>query len=128
MKEFIDVYGRRGMARGAVIVIISDGWETGDPSVLGAQMERLSGLAYRIVWVNPRSAQPGYRPLVGGMAAAWPYCDAVVSAHRLSALDEFADALSDPARRRVRAGRATGISSRAGRATGIFSRSHVKER
>jgi uncharacterized protein len=102
VKEFIDRYGRRGMARGAVIVIISDGWDTGDPAVLGAQMDRLSGLAYRIVWVNPRTARPGYRPLVGGMAAAWPHCDAVVSAHRLSALDEFAGALSDPVRRRVR--------------------------
>jgi uncharacterized protein with von Willebrand factor type A (vWA) domain len=101
VKEFVDSYGRRGMARGAVVVIISDGWETGDAAVLGDQMRRLSGLAYRIVWVNPRTARPGYRPLVGGMAAAWPHCDAVVSAHRMSALDEFAGALADPVRRRA---------------------------
>ena len=70
--EFLDRYGRRGMARGAVVLIISDGWETGDPAELGAAMARLSRLAYRIVWVNPRTQSPRYRPLVGGMAAAWP--------------------------------------------------------
>jgi uncharacterized protein len=102
MKEFIDRHGRAGMARGAVMVIVSDGWETGDAEILGRQMARLSGLAHRIVWVNPRTARPGYRPLVGGMAAAWPHCDAVVSAHRLSALSELTRALSDPVRRRAR--------------------------
>jgi uncharacterized protein with von Willebrand factor type A (vWA) domain len=101
IKEFIDRHGRAGLARGAVVVIVSDGWETGDPELLGQQMARLSGLAYRIVWVNPRTARPEYRPLVGGMAAAWPHCDAVVSAHRLSALSELTRALSDPVRRRV---------------------------
>ncbi len=102
LKEFIDRYGRRGLARGAVVVIVSDGWETGDPADLGVQMRRLSDLAYRVVWVNPRTAGPDYRPLVGGMAAAWPYCDAVVSAHRLSALADLSAALADPVRRRVR--------------------------
>jgi uncharacterized protein with von Willebrand factor type A (vWA) domain len=80
--EFNDSYGRRGMARGAVVVIISDGWDTGDPAVLRREMERLSRVAHRIVWVNPRTQSPEYEPLAGGMAAAWPYCDAVVSAHR----------------------------------------------
>jgi hypothetical protein len=101
LKEFTDRYGRRGLARGAVILIISDGWETGDPAPLGRQMARLSRLAYRIVWVNPRTASPRYRPLVGGMAAAWPHCDAVVSAHRLTALSDLIDALADPRRRRT---------------------------
>ena len=102
--EFIDRYGRRWMARGAVVLIISDGWETGEPAVLGRAMVRLSRLAYRIVWVNPRTARAGYRPLAGGMAAAWPHCDAVVSAHRLAALDELLAALADPVRRRARPG------------------------
>ncbi|MBB2935736.1 hypothetical protein FHX82_002790 [Amycolatopsis bartoniae] len=93
LREFLDTFGARGMARGAVVVIISDGWETGDPAPLAAQMARLSRLAFRVVWVNPRTAQPGYRPLVGGMAAVWPYCDAVVSAHRLDALDALLDAV-----------------------------------
>ena len=81
------------MARGAVVLIISDGWETGDPAVLGGQMARLHRIAYRIVWANPRTQSSRYRPEVGGMAAAWPYCDAVVSAHNLESLDDLLSAL-----------------------------------
>ena len=99
LKDFNDHYGRRGMARGAVVVIISDGWETGDPGLLRREMERLSLVAFRIVWVNPRTKSAAYEPLAGGMAAAWPHCDAVVSAHRLEALSELVAALSDPERR-----------------------------
>jgi uncharacterized protein len=93
VKEFNDRYGCRGMARGAVVLIISDGWETGEPSLLGAQMARLSRVAHRIVWANPRTQSPRYSPEVGGMAAAWPYCDAVVSAHSIDALDDLMTAL-----------------------------------
>jgi uncharacterized protein len=100
LKEFNDSFGRRGLARGAVVVIVSDGWDTGDPAVVRREMERLARVAFRIVWVNPRAHGRGYRPLVGGMAAAWPYCDAVVSAHRLDALGELTAALADPVRRR----------------------------
>ena len=88
------------MARGAVVVIISDGWETGDPAVLRREMERLSRVAHRIVWVNPRTKSAQYQPLAGGMAAAWPYCDAVVSAHSVHALDELTAALARPWRHR----------------------------
>lgn len=95
LAEFLHRHGRRGMARGAVILMISDGWETGDPARLGAEMARLSRLAYRIVWANPRTARSGYRPAVGGMAAAWPYCDAVVSAHTLDALEDLFAALQE---------------------------------
>lgn len=98
--EFNERYGRRGMARGAVVVIVSDGWDTGDPAVLARHMAALARVAFRVVWVNPRTASPRYRPLVGGMAAALPYCDAVVSAHDLAALGDFAAALSAPGRRR----------------------------
>ena len=93
IKEFNDRYGCRGLARGAVVLIISDGWETGEPELLGAQMARLSRVAHRIVWANPRTSSARYRPEVGGMAAAWPYCDAVVSAHNLDALDDLLGAL-----------------------------------
>ena len=96
LAEFDRRYGRRGLARGAVVLIISDGWETGDPAELGRQLARLSALAYRIVWANPRTARPGFQPLAGGIAAAWPYCDAVVSAHRLDALDDLTAALARP--------------------------------
>jgi uncharacterized protein with von Willebrand factor type A (vWA) domain len=99
IKDFNNNYGRRGMARGAVVVIISDGWDTGDPEILGREMERLSRVAHRIVWVNPRTQSAEYRPLAGGMAAAWPYCDAVVSAHTLHALDDLTAALAHPGRR-----------------------------
>ncbi|MCS7478516.1 VWA domain-containing protein [Umezawaea endophytica] len=82
------------VTRGAVVLIISDGWETGDPTELATQMAQLSRLAHRVVWANPRTARPSYRPLAGGMAAAWPYCDAIVSAHNLDALDDLIDALA----------------------------------
>ena len=96
LREFNDRYGTRGMARGAVVLIISDGWETGDPALVGAQMARLHRVAYRIVWANPRTQSDRYRPEVGGMAAAWPYCDAVVSAHNFESLDELLAALRAP--------------------------------
>ena len=108
VREFNNSYGRRGMARGAVVVIISDGWDTGNPAILRREMERLSRVAHRIVWVNPRTQNPEYQPLAGGMAAAWPYCDAVVSAHSLHALDELTAALAYPGRRG-----AAGLAARA---------------
>jgi hypothetical protein len=97
LKEFNDEYGCPGLARGAVVLIISDGWETGDAAQLGQQMARLSRVAYRIVWANPRTKSPRYRPEVSGMAAAWPYCDAVVSAHSLNAIDDLITALASSA-------------------------------
>ncbi|MFC4946508.1 vWA domain-containing protein [Pseudonocardia sp. GCM10023141] len=99
LRHFNDSYGRRGMARGAVILVLSDGWDTGDPAVLGREMTRLSRVAHRIVWANPRTRHPDYSPRVGGMAAAWPYCDAVVSAHSLTSLDDLLSALAAPAAR-----------------------------
>ena len=68
LREFNDRYGVRGMGRGAVVLIISDGWETGDPALLGAQMARLHRVAYRIVWANPRRRVRG----TGPRSAAWP--------------------------------------------------------
>lgn len=97
IRRFIDDFGRRGLARGAVIVLFSDGWAQDDPADVDAQMARLRRLAHRIVWVNPRKAAAGYRPLVGGMAAALPYCDAFVSGHSYTALLEVAAAIrGDP--------------------------------
>jgi uncharacterized protein with von Willebrand factor type A (vWA) domain len=96
LATFLDDFGRRGLARGAVVVIVSDGWDTGDPAVVGEQMARLARLAHRIVWVNPRTADPAYQPLVAGMAAALPYVDTVVSGHSLAAIDELLVAIGDP--------------------------------
>jgi uncharacterized protein with von Willebrand factor type A (vWA) domain len=99
LQRFNDEYGRRGMARGAVVVIVSDGWERGDPSLVEREMQRLARLAHRIVWVNPRSAAPGFAPQTGGMAAALPSCDALVSGHTLAALPTVIEAISGrPAR------------------------------
>ncbi|MFP5376430.1 MAG: VWA domain-containing protein, partial [Acidimicrobiia bacterium] len=95
LAAFNDHYGRRGVARGAVVVIVSDGWDCGDPAVVGEQMARLNRLAHRIVWVNPRVAAPGFEPLVGGMAAALPHVDALVSGHSLDAIRALVDALGD---------------------------------
>jgi uncharacterized protein len=103
LKVFNDEYGRSGMARGAVVIIVSDGWEHDDPALLAEQLARLSRLASRIVWVNPRKASPHYEPLAGGMAAALPYVDAFVSGHSLGALDEVLAAISG-APERLRAG------------------------
>jgi uncharacterized protein len=94
LREFNDRHGRRGMARGAVVVIISDGWERGDPALVGREMERLARLAYRIVWVNPRVSARSFSPRAGGMAAALEHCDALVSGHSLDALEEVADAIA----------------------------------
>jgi uncharacterized protein len=93
LKSFNDRHGRRGMARGAVVVILSDGWERGDPALVGREMERLRRLAYRVVWVNPRVGARAFAPRAGGMVAALPYCDALVSGHSLEALDEVVEAI-----------------------------------
>jgi uncharacterized protein with von Willebrand factor type A (vWA) domain len=94
LKSFNDRYGRRGMARGSVVVILSDGWERGDPEMVAREMERLARLAYRIVWVNPRVSAPGFQPKAGGLVAALPYCNALVSGHSLNALDQVAEAIA----------------------------------
>jgi len=90
-------HGRRGLARGAVVVVLSDGWAQDDPDDVADAMRRLRRLAHRIVWVNPRRAAPGYAPLVGGMAAALPYCDAFVSGHSLAALEQVVAAVRESA-------------------------------
>jgi uncharacterized protein len=96
VKLFLDRWGQRGLARGAVVVVASDGWERGDAAVLGEQMARLRRLAHRVVWVNPHKARPGYAPLTAGMAAALPHVDDFVEGHSLAALAELAGVLSQP--------------------------------
>ena len=96
LKEFNDRHGRRGMARGAVVVILSDGWERGDPMVVEREMERLARLAHRIVWVNPRVSASAFSVQAGGMVAALSHCDALVSGHSFAALGEVVDAIGAP--------------------------------
>ena len=90
LKQFLDQWGQRGTARGAVVVVLSDGWERGDAALLGEQMARLHRLAHRVVWSNPRKAAPGYAPLAAGMAAALPHVDDFVEGHSLGALEQLA--------------------------------------
>jgi uncharacterized protein len=97
LKAFNDRHGRRGMARGAVVVILSDGWERGDPALVGREMERLGRLAQRIIWVNPRVGASRFSVQAGGMVAALPHCHALVSGHSFAALAEVAEAIGGAA-------------------------------
>ncbi len=74
LKAFNDRWGQRGMARGAVVVVFSDGWERGDPALLAEQMARLHRMAHRVVWVNPHRGKAGYQPVQSGVLAALPHC------------------------------------------------------
>jgi uncharacterized protein with von Willebrand factor type A (vWA) domain len=81
------------MARGAVVVILSDGWDRGAPELLAEQLARLSRVAHRIVWVNPLKATTGYAPLAAGMAAALPYVDEFLEGHSLASLETLVEAI-----------------------------------
>ena len=94
LRQFNDAWGQRGMARGAIVVILSDGWDRGDPDLLAEQMVRLHRVAHRVIWVNPLKVTPGYAPLARGMAAALPYVDAFVEGHSVAAMEELARAIS----------------------------------
>lgn len=89
LRRFNDEWGVRGMARGSVVVILSDGWDRGDPAALAAEMERLHRVTHSIVWVNPLKVTPGYAPLARGMAAALPFVDEFVEGHSLEALEQL---------------------------------------
>jgi uncharacterized protein with von Willebrand factor type A (vWA) domain len=94
LRRFNDQWGVRGMARGAIVVILSDGWDRGEPEVLAEQMARLQRVAHKVVWVNPLKVTPGYAPLARGMAAALPYVDDFVEGHSVEALEELAEVIS----------------------------------
>jgi uncharacterized protein with von Willebrand factor type A (vWA) domain len=91
LKHFLD--SQAEIARGALLVICSDGLEVGDPSLLAAQMARLSRLAYRVIWLNPLKEDPAYEPLARGMAACLPYIDLFVSGHNLASLEQLGEEL-----------------------------------
>ncbi len=94
LMRFNDEWGVRGMARNSIVVILSDGWDRGDPALLGEQMLRLHRVAFRTIWVNPLKVTPGYAPLARGMAAALPYVDAFVEGHSIAAMEELAATIS----------------------------------
>ena len=84
LRAFLDRWGRRGMARGAVVVIFSDGWERGDAQLLGEQVARLQRLAHKVVWVNPHRGKDGYAPVQQGVVAVLPHVDAFLAGHSLA--------------------------------------------
>jgi uncharacterized protein len=94
LKELLDEYGHRGLVRGAVVVLCSDGLEVGDPELLAEQMARLSRLAHRVIWLNPLKGDAAYEPLARGMHAALPYVDVFAAGHNLASLEELGAELS----------------------------------
>jgi uncharacterized protein with von Willebrand factor type A (vWA) domain len=94
LKAFLDRWGQRGMARGAVVVLFSDGWERGGTDVLEEQMRRLRSLAHRVIWVNPHRGKPGYQPIQSGIVAALPHCDHHVAGHSLRTFDDLAEVVT----------------------------------
>ncbi|HEX2175932.1 MAG TPA: VWA domain-containing protein [Nocardioidaceae bacterium] len=95
LKAFLDRWGQRGMARGAVVVVCSDGWERGDSGLLGAQVQRLSRLAHRLVWVNPHRGKAGYEPVQAGIAACLPHLDDFLAGHSFATFAELTEVMAD---------------------------------
>jgi len=95
LKVFLDRWGQRGTARRAVVVVCSDGWERGDASLLGAQLERLAGLAHRVVWLNPHRGKPGYMPVQAGIVAVLPHLDDLVAGHSLASFADLLKVVAD---------------------------------
>jgi uncharacterized protein with von Willebrand factor type A (vWA) domain len=94
LKIFMDRWGQRGLARGAVVVVFSDGWERGDPALLAEQMARLQRVAHRVVWVNPHRGKHGYEPVQQGVVAALPYVDDFVAGHSLATYAELLEVVA----------------------------------
>lgn len=94
LRQFNDEWGVRGLARNSIVVILSDGWDRGEPELLAEQMERLHRVTHRLVWVNPLKVTPGYAPLARGMAAALPYVDDFVEGHSIEAMQQLAHVIS----------------------------------
>jgi uncharacterized protein with von Willebrand factor type A (vWA) domain len=94
LTAFLDGWGRRGLARGAVVVVFSDGLERGDPAELAAAMAQLHRLAHRVLWVNPHRGKVGYEPVQAGMAAALPHLDGLVAGHSLAAFEALTGELA----------------------------------
>jgi uncharacterized protein with von Willebrand factor type A (vWA) domain len=93
LKAFLDRDGGADLARGAVVVVCSDGLDVGEPGLLADQMARLARLAHAVVWLNPLKGDPAYEPLARGMRAALPHVDVFASGHDLASLEAFADEL-----------------------------------
>lgn len=94
LRVFLDRWGRRGLARGAVVVVFSDGWERGDAALLGEQVRRLRAVAHRVVWVNPHRGKDGYQAVQAGIVAVLPHVDDFVAGHSLATFEELMEVVS----------------------------------
>jgi uncharacterized protein with von Willebrand factor type A (vWA) domain len=94
LSELNRAHGRR-LGRGAVIVVLSDGWDRGDPELLEAEMGRLRRTAHKLVWLNPLAAHPDYEPLTRGMRAAVPHTDRLLAGNSLASLEQLAAILEE---------------------------------
>ena len=94
IKAFNYQWARRVLRSGATVVVISDGWDRGDPDLLGREMARLQRSCRRLIWLNPLLGAPGYQPLTQGMRAAMPYIDEFMPIHNLQSLEALATMLS----------------------------------
>ena len=99
LADFNRKWARRVLGHGAVVIIISDGWDRGDPSLLAAELNHLRRSSHRLIWLNPLIGSAGYEPLTRGMAAALPYCDDFLAAHNVQALDDLGRLLAGLGRR-----------------------------
>lgn len=93
LKTFNRQWSRRVIHRGAIVIIISDGWERGDVSLLKQEMQALKHRCYRLIWLNPLLGDKGYQPLVAGMAACLPFIDDFLPIHNLQSLRVLSDYL-----------------------------------
>ncbi|HZD09868.1 MAG TPA: VWA domain-containing protein [Candidatus Binatia bacterium] len=89
LKVFNFRWGRRVLAGGAVVILISDGWDRGDPELLAEEMARLQRSCHRLIWLNPLLGSPAYEPLTRGMQAALPYVDDFLPVHNLASLEDL---------------------------------------
>jgi uncharacterized protein with von Willebrand factor type A (vWA) domain len=95
IKAFNYEWSRRVLRSGATVVMISDGWDRGDPQLLATEMARLQRSCRRLIWLNPLLGAPGYQPLTQGIRAALPFVDAFLPIHNLKSLEALAELLSD---------------------------------
>jgi uncharacterized protein with von Willebrand factor type A (vWA) domain len=100
LAEFNRRWARRVLGRGAITIVVSDGWDRGDPGQLAVELERLRRMSNRLIWLNPLLGSEGYEPVTRGMAAALPHTDDFLAAHNLNALDELGALLASLDRRR----------------------------
>lgn len=118
LREFNQVWARRVLRSSSVVVIVSDGWDRGDPALVASETARLQRSCHRLIWLNPLASTPGYQPLAGGMSAAMPFIDDFVPAGTLASLERLGVLLSDAPTRREAERRARGFGGEGARSAG----------